>query len=359
MEKKLILKRRDFHTLIGSSLMGVVGSLISNANAQNKEVVMATFGGTIEQFVRTDIVPAFEKLTGLKVKLVVGTALSNYSKVLATKNKPEIDVYWSNELTHEAGKQQVLYEKLDSKLVPNMLDAIPVSRDPDGIGTGVYIMATGLQYNSKAFKEAGIPAPTSWYDLWDPRLKGKVALFSFDVAYSQDLIVIMTKLAGGNEKNIRLGIEKIKTLKTSGNLVSFANSPAELDNMLIQGQAWITVNGSPRAFLLKEKGAPIDFAYPKEGAGYFTNYFELVKNSPNPLGAQLLINFMSSPEIQLIIAKNTVTAPVNKKVIVPESLKSKIPFGDEQINKLIRIDRVEMNKKLDEWAEVWRREIEH
>ena len=105
------------------------------------------------------------------------------------------DVYWSNELTHAAGKQQGLYEKLDPKIVTNLPDIIDIARDPDGIGSGIYMIATGLHYNSQAFREAGIPKPSSWEDLWNPRLKGKVALYSFDVAYSQDLLVLLTHIA--------------------------------------------------------------------------------------------------------------------------------------------------------------------
>lgn len=359
MSPQNLPNRREFNR----KLLACVGAAATVAapriHAQGGgEVVMATFGGTIEQFVRSAIVPSFEKATGMRLRLVIGTALTNYAKVQASRNKPEIDVYWSNELTHAAGKQQGLYEKIDPRVVTHLPDILEVARDPDGIGTGVYILATGLHYNSKAYREAGLPAPTSWNDLFDPRLKGRVALYSFDVAYSQDLLVILTKLAGGTEKDIRPGLERLKALKASGNLASFATSPAELDNMVVQGQAWLTVNGSPRAFILKDRGAPVDFAFPKEGSGFFTNYFEVVKNSPNPRGAQLLVNHLSSPEVQQVIATNVVAAPVNRKVAVPDSLRPKIPYGDEQIGRMIRIDRQEMNRQLDQWAELWRRELE-
>jgi len=322
------------------------------------EVVLGGYGGTYEQFTQKLIIPAFEKATGIKVKLVVGTALSNYAKVVAARNNPEIDVYWSNELTHAAGKQQGLYEKLDPKVVTNLSDVYDSAKDPDGIGVASHVQATGFQYNSKAFRDAGIPAPTSWNDLFDPRLKGKVALYSFNVAFSQDLLVLLTKVAGGTEKDVRPGLERLKALKASGNLAMFASSPAELDNMLIQGQAWITVNGGPRAYILKDRGAPIDFASPKEGAGYFTNYFDVVKNAPHPKAAQLLVNFLTSPEIQLVIAREIVAAPINRKVVIPDSLIGKIPLGDEQLKKLVRIDRAEMNRQLDNWTELWNREIE-
>ena len=359
--KKALLK---FHRQIAKTALVLTALFlgVTLVHAQlpgyESQVVLAGYGGTYEQFTRNQIITAFEKATGIKVKLVVGTALSNYSKVVATKNNPEIDVYWSNELTHAGGKQLGLYEKLDLKIVTNMADMYQSAKDPDNIGVVSHVQATGFQYNSAKFKDAGMAPPSSWNDLADPRLKGKVALYNFSVAFSQDLLVILTKQAGGTEKDVRPGIEKLKALKNSGNLTYFASSPAELDNMLVQGQAWIAVNGGPRAYILKDRGAPIDFAIPKEGGGFFANYFDVVKNAPNPKAAQLLVNFLISPEVQLIIAKDVFAAPVNRKVVIPENLREKILMGEDKISKLIRIDRNEMNRQLDNWADLWARELE-
>ena len=52
------------------------------------EVVMAMFGGSIEQFVRAELVPAFEKTTGIKVKVVVGTALSELREDRGVARQP-------------------------------------------------------------------------------------------------------------------------------------------------------------------------------------------------------------------------------------------------------------------------------
>jgi putative spermidine/putrescine transport system substrate-binding protein len=339
-------------------VLALAASLPTAAAAQEeKEVVIAGYGGTIEQFMRNDIIPEFQKKTGIKVTYVVGTAFTNYAKVTAARNRPNIDIYWSNELTHVAGKQQGLYEKLDPEVVTHLPDVYDVAKDPDGIGVGSYILATGIVYNTKALKDAGIAPPTSWNDLWNPKLKGKVVLYSFGVAYSQDLIALMARQAGGSEKDARPGIDKIKSLRQSGNLTQFASSPAELDNSLVQGQSWMSVNGSARAFMLKEQGAPIDFAFPKEGAGYFTNYFDIIKNAPHPKAAQIFVDYLISPEAQLLIAKGTVAAPVNSKVQVPDNLKGQIP-SLEQIQHMVRIDRVEMNRQLDQWSAMWDREIE-
>src|SRR4051812_35373551 len=106
----------------------------AQAPAGESEVVVLTYGGSLEEFMRKEIAPSFEKQTGIKVRLIGGQALSNYAKVIATKNNPEADVYWSNDLTHIAGKNLGLYEKLDPKVVTNLKDVIPSLLDADNIG---------------------------------------------------------------------------------------------------------------------------------------------------------------------------------------------------------------------------------
>jgi putative spermidine/putrescine transport system substrate-binding protein len=257
-----------------------------------------------------------------------------------------------------AGKQQGLYAKLDPAIVTNLRDVIPLGRDADDIGVASYLIATVIQYNTQAYADAGIPPPTSWEDLWDPRLKGKVALLTFNVAASQDLVAILTRVQGGTEADVRPGIRKLKSLRDSGNLAAFAATPAELDNMLIQKQAWATVQSSPRPLILKLKGAPIDAAFPKEGAGFFTNYFDVVRNAPHPKNAQVLVNFLISPEIQRLIAEEAVATPILKGVPGPKSLEGKMPTTEQGLAGLIRIDRATMNRELEKWADMWNREVE-
>lgn len=347
-------------TVVALVLAAAVSTVLAQAPARPKlegEVVFAGYGGTFEKMTRQDLIPPFEKATGIKVTFVVGTALSNFAKVQAARNRPEIDVYWSNELTHAAGKQLGLYEKLDLKVVTNLAHVYDIGRDADTVGVVSSLIATGLHYNTKKFQEAGIPAPTSWNDLWDPRLKGKVALYTFGIAYSQDFLVLMAKLHGGSEDNIQPGLARIKQLRANGNLVTFASTPAELDNLLVQGTAWISVNGSPRAYIQQGQGAPIDFAYPKDGAGFFANYFDVLRNAPHPNAAQAFVNYLIGEEAQAILAK-AFYGPINKNVRLPDDIARRVPYGAQRIASLVRIDRHKMNQYLDVWTEVWNREVE-
>jgi putative spermidine/putrescine transport system substrate-binding protein len=341
---------------LAAPAIALSGVASSPARAQDK-IVLASYGGTIEQFMRGVAIPAFEKETGIQVVYVVGTALSNYSKVLATRGNPEIDVYWSNDLTHLGGKLQGLYEKLDTNIVTNVKDVMEGLRDPDGVGVASHISTTGIQYNSKIFKEKGWAPPTSWFDLWDPKFKGKVALYSIGVLYSQEFLGAMTRVLGGSEKDIGPAIKKIKELRDTNGVVAFPTSPADMDNVMVQEQAWITVNASIRTLALKDRGSVLEYVDPKEGGVLFSVSFDVVKGSRNPVAAQKFINHMLSADMQTKAAAGMGYAPVNIHATIPEKWVKYMPTA-KTINSFVKLDRQVENKNLDEWIETWNREIE-
>jgi putative spermidine/putrescine transport system substrate-binding protein len=331
---------------------------LAGGPALAEDVVFGGYGGAIEQFMRDSVIPPFEKATGLHVVYVPGTALSLYSKVVATKGDPELDIYWANDLTHYAGKSQGLYARLDPRLIPNFDQLIEGARDPDGIGVIAQLSSTGIEYNTEKFKQAGWAPPTSWLDLWDPKYKGKMALYSISVFYSQEFLGVISRLSGGSETNIAPGLAKIKALRDSGNIAVFANTPAEMDNIMAQGQAWITVNGVGRALTLKQHGAPIAFVNPKEGAARYTLYLDLIRGARHAEAAQKFINWMLSADIQTKMADSIVYGPVNRNSSVPANLADEIPHGPDAFRHMIALDRTVMNRDLDDWIDRWNRQVE-
>ena len=339
-------------------IAAAIGLSSTSASAQEQEVVLAGYGGSIEQFMRDNTIPFCEEQIGAKINYVVGTALSNYTQVLAMRDKPEVDVYWSNDLTHVAGKQQGLYEKLDPAIVTNLEDVFERARDADGIGVASYVSSLGLQYNKEKFEEAGLEPPTSWYDLWREDLKGKVALYSFGIAFSQDLVALMAHLETGDQSNARAAIDKIKELQDIGNVAVIANTPAEMDNIMVQGQAWVTYNVGLRALLVEDRGAPLTYVHPKEGGVRFGNFYNVVKGAPNEEGAQKLVNCLISQEVQRKASEGLYVAPINRLSGLPDNLQGRVPYGDDELAALIETDKALMNEKLEEWADLWNREIE-
>ena len=119
----------------------------------------------------------------------------------------------------------------------------------------------------------------------------------------------------------------------------------------------VDVADALRAYIQQGQGAPIDFAYPKEGADFFANYFDVVKNGPHPNAAQAFVNYLLGVEAPAILSKHFY-GPINKNVRLPDEIDRKVPYGAPRINSLVRIDRHKMDQHLDAWAEAWNHEIE-
>lgn len=346
------------HVLAGIAGVGAASILPQGGRAAGpleKEVVFACNGGVQEQMFRA-IGTSFEKATGTKVNYVIGTMLSQMAQIQATRARPEIDVLFGSDLTHAAGKTTGLFEKIDTGVIDTK-QVYPSALDDDGIGIVCSLTTIGIGYNVQKYKEAGIPAPVSWFDLWDPRLKGKVAICNFGITWIQDFLALISRLSGGSEKDIKPGIAKIKELKTNGNLAFMPNSPAELENLLTQGSAWVTVTASVRTYQLQGQGYPFDFVYPKEGASLYANWMDIIKNAPHPKAAQAFVNHVLTPEAQMILAGG-LYGPSNRSVVLPPEMARKAPYGEVRIKSLVPLDRVTMNADLDKWNDAWTREIE-
>jgi putative spermidine/putrescine transport system substrate-binding protein len=321
-----------------------------------KEVIFYGFGGTHEKNMRTRVIPAFEKKYGVKVTYVTGTANGNFAKVRAQKDRPEGDVLWTNDVLHVVGKRLGLYEKVDAARLTNLKDLVDIAKDGEGIGVMQGFQAEGLQYNTKVFKDKGWSAPTSWYDLWKPEFKGKVGLYGASGAYMHYFIPFLARLETGSEKNVDAAFKKLRDLAPSA--LTFVNAPAELDNLIKQGEVWLTFNGSSRVYELAATGFPTDFVYPKEGTILFGNWFEVLKGAPNAELAQEFVNYLIGAEAQELFAKHVFFGPINRLTKLDPETAKKVPHTPAQLSKLVKLDYVAMNEALPAWTDRFNKEIE-
>lgn len=334
----------------------VLLALAGRAAAQDKEVVFLGFGGTHEKNLKQHALPLFEKKYGIKVVYVTGTMAANFARVQAQKGRPEADVLWNNDIIHVIGKKMGLFERLDPQKVTSLRDALEVARDRDGIGVMQGFQAQGLQYNARVFREKGWPAPTSWSDLWKPEFRGHVGLYAGTNAYTHYFIGALARLEGGNERQVDGAFRRLRELAPS--IPTFPVAPAELDNLVKQGEVWITTNGSSRVWELAATGFPTDFAHPREGSIIFANWFDVVKHAPHPEAAQLLVNFLIGLEAQEAFARHVFFAPVNRQLRLDPETARKVPYGPEQVGRMIKLDFDAVNEQLAGWTERFAKEVE-
>jgi putative spermidine/putrescine transport system substrate-binding protein len=112
-------------------------------------------------------------------------------------------------------------------------------------------------------------------------------------------------------------------------------------------------------YALADTGFPVEFVYPKEGALALAVTMNVVKGAKNRRLANEFINAMLEQDAQQVWADSFKFGPYNKTVKLAPAIASKVPYGPEQVAKLIKADWQTINAVRPQWTERWNKEIEN
>ncbi|SEF82755.1 ABC transporter substrate-binding protein [Bosea lathyri] len=324
------------------------------ALAQQKTIFVAGYGGSYEQSMRKEVIPAFEKQANVKIEYVAGNSTDTLAKLQAQKGNQQIDVA----IVDDGPAYQAVALGFCGTLTaaPIYKDVAPVMLFKSNKAVGLGLVGTGFMYSKKAFEENKWPAPTSWADLKDKKYGKKIVLPPINNTYGLHALIAEAQLAGGGESNIEPGFKAFKD-EINANVLAYEPSPAKMTELFQNGQAVFAVWGSGRAKAFADTGFPVEFVYPKEG-GYALGVAACpIEGSKVAAEANAFIQFMLSPDIQKIMAKSAGFGPANVTVTLTKDEQKGLPYGDE-VKSLKAVDWDIANAKREEWTKRWNREIE-
>jgi spermidine/putrescine transport system substrate-binding protein len=173
---------------------------------------------------------------------------------------------------------------------------------------------TGIAYNTKQ-----VPRPlTSYFDLFDPALKGKVGMF----ADNQDLpnpclVAMFGDPSKTGESEWRQAAAKLDQQRKSGIVRKYYEQ--DYINALSNGDVWASQAWSGDIYQALASGATdLKFVIPKEGAILWTDNMVLLKHIEHAVDAMMLMDWFYQPKIAAEVAEyvNYITpVPVARKVI--------------------------------------------
>ena len=323
------------------------------AQAEDKTLTVGSYGGSYETIMKQQVIPPFEKSAGVQVQYVSGNSNETLAKIQAQKGREDLDVAIIDDGPMYQAKSLGLCARI--KTGANYGDIYDLARmGGDAVATGV--VATGLAYDAKAFAAAGWPAPASWADLADTRFAGKVAIPGIDNTYGLVALLMYARQNGGGIDNIDPGFAYIAK-SIAPNVRAFESSPGRMSELFQSGEVSLAVWGSGRVNALADTGFPIKFVYPKEGAAALLIAACVVNGAPHEATAQAFLDYLLSPAVQGLLAAAG-NGPVNKKVTLAPELAARLPYGPEQVAKLVAFDWSKVNPQRDAWTKRWNREIE-
>jgi iron(III) transport system substrate-binding protein len=213
------------------------------------------------------------------------------ARMLAEKDNPQADCIWGWAVTNmeefipkgmlEPYKAKGV-EKLDKRFV-----------HPKDLYAGIDMYIAAFCVNTKVLKEKNLPMPKGWNDLLDAKFKGLVTMPN-PVASGTGFLQIASLLQMyGAKEGKEDGWEYLKKLdKNIGEYIKSGSRPAK---MTAQGEFAVGASFDFVVGELKKGGAPVEFVFPVEGAGYEVEANALLKGAKNAKAAKAFLDWAISP----------------------------------------------------------------
>ncbi len=315
------------------------------------DLVVTAYGGLWEKAFRECYVEPFEKQTGKKVDVVLGTPVQWSNQILASPRKPPIDVLANGVDDALDAARKGVVEKCDEAKLPNLKEIDPKFINAgQGYGSILNYGAMGLAYNEKKVANP----PKTWKEFVDRTVAGdwKAAIPGVNYAATPNtLIWMLADVYGGSVDNVDPAFEQIKRMRASGNLV-FWNDVNEFLNLMKSGEIDIGMYWDGRTWAFHDAGNPsIKYENPKPGAVISPVIMQKVKNGSD-LGWAFINHALSAPP-QQCWGNKLQYGMSNSKVVYQPEVEPRItklpeilwpPFG-------------QLAPKVGGWIERWNKEV--
>src|ERR671918_63614 len=284
------------------------------------------------------ILRAYEQQSGVRVNAVYdteetkSTGLAN--KLLAEKNRPQADVFWSNEpvrtLVLETRGALAPYKSPNAEGIPATF------KDPEGYWTGFSARSRVIVYNTNLVKPD--EAPKSIFDLADAKWKDQVAIA--DPRFGSTSFHVAALYAEVGDERAE---EFFRKLKANGVKIVPGNSVVR--DMVARGEVKVGLTDTDDVNVALEDKQPVAMVFPdRDGMGVpiMPNMVSLVANGPHAEAGKKLIDYLLSPEVERLLAQSeAVQIPLHQGVESPKNIPPLNSFKPMTLDYGKSADRVE------------------
>lgn len=237
------------------------------------------------------------------IKKKTGVTVSNYSMaggIFSTRvssEKPNIQA----DMCIGANIFKAIEMKRDGLLLPvksKAWQAIPADfKDKDGYYYCDSMWTVMPIVNTKLLEKKGLTAPTSWYDLTDPKWKGEIAMPNPLTSSSAYLTLLgLVRMMGEDQAFAFLK-------KLHPNVSQYTKSGGAPAMLVARGEVAFGITDSTSAYARIREGFPIETAVPKEGVAYGLSANAIFKSVPQEHldDCTKVLNFLATTEYQSLI----------------------------------------------------------
>jgi iron(III) transport system substrate-binding protein len=292
-----------------------------SATAQRQVVIYCS----VDQELAASLLARFEKKTGIAVAAKYDSedrkVVSLTQRLLAEKDAPAADVYWSGEVFHmiQLARQGALapYHSARTAGWPARF------ADPQGRWYGFGCRARGIAYSTARVKRED--APRKIEDLLDAKWKGRIVMANPAFGTTSDDVAGWFAHYGPARAE-----EILRGLKANDVRIAAANSDAV--SMVSNGRADVAMTDTDDVFSAQRENMPVAFNFLRQGDKgplVFPTTAAIILGAPRATEAAELMEFLLSDETeQALIASDSHNTPVRGKGAAAEFAKYMVPIDD-------------------------------
>lgn len=273
----------------------------SQAASESENVVNVYNAG---EYIDPEVPKMFEKETGIKV--VYDTFETNEEMYPVIEAGGVVyDAVCPSDYMIEKMLQNHLLQEVDFSKVPNIkeigADYMKMCEqfDPGNRYVVPYTTGTvGILYNKRMFDKLGVPYPTKWADLWNPKLKGEI-LMQDSV---RDAFMVALKKEGHSMNTVldKDLDEALQDLIRQKPLVQAYVVDQVRDKMIGEEAACGVIYSGEILYVqgeLEGTDVEVDYVIPEEGTNVWFDGWVIPKNAKHKENAEKWMNFLCRPDI--------------------------------------------------------------
>lgn len=279
-------------SLLSGLVLSTTPLFFQTAQAEGRLTVYCS----VQNSVCEDMTKQFSQKYNVDTKFIHGGTGTIFGKVKAESANPQADIWFGGTIEphFQAGELGLLEEyrsPLQAEILPQFQPLL--ASEPGKFTSIAYMLVLGFGINTDKLAKLGVPAPKTWEDLLDPRLKGEVQLP--DPRSSGTTYTLITTLSTLWDEEKTFDYLK----KLNNNISQYVKSALVTSN-LARGESAVTVGFVHSYATEKEKGAPVEAIIPEGKVGYALGGVSILKNARNLDNAKLFMDWVLSKEAQEI-----------------------------------------------------------
>lgn len=347
----MISRRAVLAAPLAVPALGALGGLSPLRAQAPGEVVLSAFGIGQDQF-RRHLYEPFERANGIKVTVEVGNVSDRLARLEARRADPNIDLAaLTDAAAYEAG-QKGLLEAVDTGKLANFAKVFDFAKDPigGGLGIGYTFYSTSIVYRTDKVQKMD-----SWLDLFQPALKGRIALPAITTSQAPLTLMMIERAQGGSSPHFAGAIDTVA--RNRDGIVTFYTGGAQVTQLFQQDEIWAAPVGRFSWGNLRRTGVPLGWAALSEGLTGGINVLCPVKGSRRLDAAHRLIDAWLSADAQRALGQDLVDSPVNRDVRLTGDAAEIMSDGTGIADKLVLLGPAQALANRDAWLSDWNRKV--